>query len=151
MRSSTPAALSWQVNKGIHITKRDLFYSDVKLFKDQKDSDAVLDDVACMVGCTRTATSTSFRTSSYTVLSSIPPRTRRVMCPTGDHAHLSNWCLQSDLMTNSRLQAPVSTSWPRTRALWSAGCSSRRTVRIGFFWLDIPTGDSVGSFVRARS
>lgn len=43
------------VNKGIHITKRDLFYSDVKLFKDQKDSDAVLDDVACMVGCTRTS------------------------------------------------------------------------------------------------
>ena len=41
--------------KGIHITKRDLFYTDVKLFKDQSESDAVLDDVACMVGCTRTA------------------------------------------------------------------------------------------------
>ena len=36
--------------KGIHITKRDLFYTDVKLFKDQSESDAVLDDVACMVG-----------------------------------------------------------------------------------------------------
>jgi meiotic recombination protein SPO11 len=43
------------LSKGIHITKRDLFYTDVKLFKDQLDSDAVLDDVACMVGCTRTS------------------------------------------------------------------------------------------------
>ena len=43
------------LSKGIHITKRDLFYTDVKLFKDQGESDAVLDDVACMVGCTRTS------------------------------------------------------------------------------------------------
>jgi meiotic recombination protein SPO11 len=43
------------LSKGIHITKRDLFYTDVKLFKDQTESDAVLDDVACMVGCTRTS------------------------------------------------------------------------------------------------
>lgn len=41
--------------KQIHITKRDLFYTDVKLFQDQLQSDAVLDDVACMVGCTRTS------------------------------------------------------------------------------------------------
>ncbi len=41
--------------KQIHITKRDLFYTDVKLFKEQRESDAVLDDVACMVGCTRTS------------------------------------------------------------------------------------------------
>lgn len=41
--------------KGIHITKRDLFYTDVKLFKEQSESDAVLDDVACMIGCTRTS------------------------------------------------------------------------------------------------
>uniref|UniRef100_A0A7S4HJY7 DNA topoisomerase (ATP-hydrolyzing) n=1 Tax=Odontella aurita TaxID=265563 RepID=A0A7S4HJY7_9STRA len=39
--------------KRIHITKRDLFYTDVKLFVDQQESDVVLDDVACMVGCTR--------------------------------------------------------------------------------------------------
>ena len=39
----------------IHVTKRDLFYTDVKLFQDQKQSDDVLDDVACMVGCTRTS------------------------------------------------------------------------------------------------
>jgi meiotic recombination protein SPO11 len=39
--------------RGIHITKRDLFYSDVKLFKDQADSDGVLDDVACLAQCTR--------------------------------------------------------------------------------------------------
>lgn len=43
------------LQKGIHITKRDLFYTDVKLFKDQGESDAVLDDVACMAGCTRTS------------------------------------------------------------------------------------------------
>ena len=43
------------MNKGIHITKRDLFYTDVKLFEKQNDSDAVLDDVACMLGCTRTS------------------------------------------------------------------------------------------------
>jgi meiotic recombination protein SPO11 len=38
---------------GIHITKRNLFYTDVKLFVDQSDSDGVLDDIATMVGCTR--------------------------------------------------------------------------------------------------
>eukprot|EP00242_Pyramimonas_sp_CCMP2087_P018314 CAMPEP_0198200962 /NCGR_PEP_ID=MMETSP1445-20131203/3825_1 /TAXON_ID=36898 /ORGANISM="Pyramimonas sp., Strain CCMP2087" /LENGTH=424 /DNA_ID=CAMNT_0043871135 /DNA_START=204 /DNA_END=1474 /DNA_ORIENTATION=+ len=41
------------LTKGIHVTKRDLFYTDVKLFKDQKDSDGVLDDISCMLGCTR--------------------------------------------------------------------------------------------------
>jgi len=42
-------------SKGIHVTKRDLFYTDVKLFKQQTESDDVLDDVACMVGCTRSS------------------------------------------------------------------------------------------------
>jgi len=42
------------LQRGIHITKRDMFYTDVKLFVDQKNSDAVLDDVACMIGCSRT-------------------------------------------------------------------------------------------------
>ena len=41
------------ISRGIHITKRDLFYTDVKLFDDQKQSDAVLDDAATMSGCTR--------------------------------------------------------------------------------------------------
>lgn len=41
------------VNKGIHVTKRDLFYTDVKLFKRQEESDGVLDDAACTVGCPR--------------------------------------------------------------------------------------------------
>lgn len=41
------------LTKRIHITKRDLFYTDVKLFVNQMDSDGVLDDVATMVGCTR--------------------------------------------------------------------------------------------------
>jgi meiotic recombination protein SPO11 len=43
------------LGKGIHVTKRDLFYTDVKLFKAQDESDAVLDDLACMLGCTRNA------------------------------------------------------------------------------------------------
>ena len=41
--------------KRIHVTKRDLFYTDVKLFNDQRESDTVLDDIACMAGCTRTS------------------------------------------------------------------------------------------------
>ena len=41
------------LQKRIHITKRDLFYTDVKLFVDQAESDGVLDDIATMVGCTR--------------------------------------------------------------------------------------------------
>ena len=42
-------------SKGIHVTKRDLFYTDVKLFEKQEDTDDILDDVATMVGCTRTS------------------------------------------------------------------------------------------------
>ena len=42
------------LTKRIHITKRDLFYTDVKLFVNQMESDGVLDDLATMVGCTRT-------------------------------------------------------------------------------------------------
>lgn len=41
--------------KGIHVTKRDLFYTDVKLFKAQGESDSVIEDVACLIGCTRTS------------------------------------------------------------------------------------------------
>jgi meiotic recombination protein SPO11 len=41
------------LSKRIHITKRDLFYTDVKLFVDQAESDGVLDDIATMIGCTR--------------------------------------------------------------------------------------------------
>jgi meiotic recombination protein SPO11 len=43
------------LRKGIHVTKRDLFYTDVKLFRDQAESDVILDDVAAMLGCTRTS------------------------------------------------------------------------------------------------
>jgi len=43
------------LRRGIHVTKRDLFYTDVKLFGDQSQSDAVLDDVSCMLGCTRSS------------------------------------------------------------------------------------------------
>jgi len=41
--------------KGIHVSKRDLFYTDVKLFEEQAKSDTVLDDVACMLCCTRSS------------------------------------------------------------------------------------------------
>ena len=41
--------------KRIHTTKRDLFYTDVKLFTKQDESDDVLDDAAAMIGCTRTS------------------------------------------------------------------------------------------------
>ena len=37
------------------MTKRDLFYTDVKLFQSQDQSDAVLDDVSCLLGCTRSS------------------------------------------------------------------------------------------------
>ena len=43
------------LRKGIHVTKRDLFYTDVKLFVDQADSDHTLEDTAAMLGCTRTS------------------------------------------------------------------------------------------------
>ena len=43
------------LRKGIHVTKRDLFYTDVKLFRDQKESDTILEDAAAMLGCTRTS------------------------------------------------------------------------------------------------
>ncbi|KAI0563053.1 Type IIB DNA topoisomerase [Gracilaria domingensis] len=50
--------LVWELcQKGIHTTKRDLYYTDVKLFKTQNDSDDVLNDIACMIGCTRTSLS----------------------------------------------------------------------------------------------
>ncbi|KAL0245941.1 hypothetical protein GEMRC1_007157 [Eukaryota sp. GEM-RC1] len=42
-------------DKGIHTTKRDLFYTDVKLFGDQLASDDMLDDCACLLGVTRTS------------------------------------------------------------------------------------------------
>lgn len=41
--------------KRIHVTKRDLFYTDVKLFQTQDHTDAVVEDIACMIGCTRTS------------------------------------------------------------------------------------------------
>jgi len=39
--------------KDITATKRDVFYSDVKLFRKQEESDHALEDVACMLGFTR--------------------------------------------------------------------------------------------------
>lgn len=42
-------------HKNIHVTKRDLFYTDVNLFEDQGQSDGVLEDVSCMLSCTRSS------------------------------------------------------------------------------------------------
>lgn len=41
--------------KKIHVTKRDLFYTDVKLFKKQSESDEIIEDVAAMIGSTRSS------------------------------------------------------------------------------------------------
>jgi len=41
------------LDKGIHSTKRDIFYKHVKLFEKQGTSDAALEEIACMAGCTR--------------------------------------------------------------------------------------------------
>lgn len=43
------------LRKNIHTSKRDLFYADPNLFTAQEESDAVLNDIACIVGCTRTS------------------------------------------------------------------------------------------------
>jgi len=42
--------------KDIHATKREIFYTDVKLFRDQKNSDKSIEDVATMLYTTRNAT-----------------------------------------------------------------------------------------------
>lgn len=39
----------------LQVTKRDMFYTDVNLFQDQGMSDTVLEDVSCMLGCTRSS------------------------------------------------------------------------------------------------
>ena len=42
--------------KDLHATKREIFYSDVKLFQDQKNSDKSIEDVATMLYTTRNST-----------------------------------------------------------------------------------------------
>ncbi|TFG02225.1 MAG: hypothetical protein EU539_13255 [Promethearchaeota archaeon] len=42
--------------KDIHATKREIFYTDVKLFREQKNSDKSIEDVATMLYTTRNAT-----------------------------------------------------------------------------------------------
>ncbi|TXT59341.1 MAG: Type 2 DNA topoisomerase 6 subunit A [Promethearchaeota archaeon] len=44
------------LNKDMHATKREIFYSDVKLFKDQKNSDKSIEDAATMLYTTRNST-----------------------------------------------------------------------------------------------
>jgi meiotic recombination protein SPO11 len=44
------------LKKDMHATKREIFYSDVKLFKDQKNSDKSIEDAATMLYTTRNST-----------------------------------------------------------------------------------------------
>ena len=44
------------LSKDLHATKREIFYSNVKLFKDQKNSDKSIEDVATMLYTTRNST-----------------------------------------------------------------------------------------------
>jgi meiotic recombination protein SPO11 len=44
------------LKKNIHATKREIFYTDVKLFKDQKNSDKSIEDVSTMLYTTRNST-----------------------------------------------------------------------------------------------
>jgi meiotic recombination protein SPO11 len=44
------------LKKDIHATKREIFYTDVKLFKDQKNSDKSIEDVSTMLYTTRNST-----------------------------------------------------------------------------------------------
>ncbi|MFX1377837.1 MAG: hypothetical protein ACFFA4_01980 [Promethearchaeota archaeon] len=44
------------LGKDIHATKREIFYTDVKLFTEQKNSDKTIEDVATMLYTTRNAT-----------------------------------------------------------------------------------------------
>ena len=60
---------------------RDLFYTDVKLFEKQNDSDNVLDDVACLVGqCTAQYRSTCQPTSADAIRSPTFSAPRFDMC-----------------------------------------------------------------------
>ena len=63
------------------IASRDLFYTDVKLFEKQNDSDNVLDDVACLVGqCTAQYRSTCQPTSADAIRSPTFSAPRFDMC-----------------------------------------------------------------------
>ena len=42
-----------QLNKNLHTTKRDVFYRDVNIFRDQSISDNLIEDLAVMLGVTR--------------------------------------------------------------------------------------------------
>jgi meiotic recombination protein SPO11 len=44
------------LTKDLHRTKRDVYYTDVKLFKEQKNSDKSIEDIATMLYTTRNAT-----------------------------------------------------------------------------------------------
>ncbi len=58
--------------KGIHSTKRDLFYSDVKLFEKQTQSDSILEELALMFGCTRHSLSVRIYMHKSTSIHALP-------------------------------------------------------------------------------
>jgi DNA topoisomerase VI subunit A len=49
------------------LLRRDLFYTDVKLFGKQANTDDILDDVACIVGCTRSSLNGSAECTTFPV------------------------------------------------------------------------------------
>ncbi len=44
------------LEKDIHVTKREIFYADPLLFKEQKNSDKSIEDMSAMLGCIRNST-----------------------------------------------------------------------------------------------
>ena len=62
LRYATPKLfIMWKVcKKGIHVTKRDLFYTDAKLFTNQLQSDDAIEEAAAMIGCTRSSLNGDF-------------------------------------------------------------------------------------------
>jgi len=44
------------LEKDIHVTKREIFYADPVLFKEQKNSDKSIEDMSAMLGCIRNST-----------------------------------------------------------------------------------------------
>ena len=67
--------------RNIHSTKRDLFYADVKLFEKQTNSDAILEELSLMFGCTRHSLQVSNDPALHWTCRS-SPETQRV--PAGD-------------------------------------------------------------------
>ena len=83
-----------------------------------------------------TRASTSFWTIFPGHLGSLPPHTRRVLCFTWLPCLLdADWCLRSDVTTDSRLQAATSRSRGSSLRRGTALSSSISTVLTGLSWI----------------